>query len=89
MLIGENTGLIYEILNYKDENDIPDVLLLIDFEKAFDSLSWAFVNRTLSWFNFGPGIIKWFYVLYKDGISAVTQCGFLSDFFPIKRECRQ
>ena len=72
--IGENTRLIYDILKYTEENNIPGLLLLIDFEKAFDSLSWRFINKTLSLFNFGPDISKWFNVLYKDGISAVTQC---------------
>jgi len=37
--IGENTRLIYDILHYTEENEIPGLLLLIDFEKAFDSLS--------------------------------------------------
>jgi len=83
--IGENTRLIYDILKYTEENNIPGLLLLIDFEKAFDSLSWRFVNKTLSLFNFGPDISKWFNILYKDGISAVTQCGSFSDFFQIQR----
>ena len=50
------------------------------FVKAFDSLSWTFVNRTLSWFNIGPDIIQWYNLLYKDGESAVAQCGFFQIF---------
>lgn len=34
--IGENCKLIYDILQFTEENDIPGILLLIDFEKAFD-----------------------------------------------------
>jgi hypothetical protein len=36
--IGENTRLIYtyEVMHYTEE-DIPGLLLLIDFEKAFDN----------------------------------------------------
>jgi hypothetical protein len=56
--IGENIRLVYDILNYTEENDIPGMLLLIDFEKAFDSLSWSFVNKTLSLFNFGGSCHK-------------------------------
>ena len=37
--IGENTRLIYDLMNYTEQNNIPGLLLLIDFEKAFDSLS--------------------------------------------------
>jgi hypothetical protein len=87
--IGENTRLIYDIMHYTEENQIPGLLLLIDFEKAFDSLSWSFVQNTLSLFNFGPDIKRWFHILYKDSKSAVSQCGYLSDFFPIERGCRQ
>lgn len=44
--IGENTRLIYDIMQYTEEHDINGLLLLIDFEKAFDSLSWKFVQLT-------------------------------------------
>jgi hypothetical protein len=37
--IGENTRLIYDVLHFTEEQDIPGILLLIDFEKAFDSIS--------------------------------------------------
>ena len=36
--IGENIRLLYDIMKYTDINDIPGLLLLIDFEKAFDSI---------------------------------------------------
>ena len=40
--IGENIRLIYDIMHYTEKLNIPGMLLLIDFEKAFDSLSWTF-----------------------------------------------
>ena len=36
--IGENIRLIYDIMHYTG-HDISGLLLLVDFEKAFDSLS--------------------------------------------------
>ena len=33
--------------------------MLIDFEKAFDSVSWNFLYRTLKLLGFGPIMIKW------------------------------
>ena len=36
--IGENIRLIYDLMNYTEQNNIQGLLLLIDFEKAFDSL---------------------------------------------------
>ena len=40
--IGENTRLIYDIMQYTETHNIPGLLVLVDFEKAFDSLSWSF-----------------------------------------------
>ena len=43
--IGENTRLVYDLMQLVDKNNIPGLLLLIDFEKAFDSLSWSFMQK--------------------------------------------
>ena len=37
--IGENTRLMYDILHITDTLNIPGLLLMVDFEKAFDSVS--------------------------------------------------
>lgn len=87
--IGENTRLVYDMLQYTEDQNIPGLLLLIDFEKAFDSLSWSFINKVLKLFNFGPSIRNWITVLYNNSCSAVTQCGYLSEFFKLGRGCRQ
>ena len=36
--IGENTCLIYDILHYSQCEDITGLLMLIDFQKAFNSV---------------------------------------------------
>ena len=86
---GDNTRLIYDILNYTDEKDIPGLLLLIDFEKAFDSVSWKFLSKVLQYFNFGESFQYWINTLYKNIFSRVNQCGFLSDIINLQRGCRQ
>ena len=87
--IGKNTRLIYDIMEYTEENDIPGLILLIDFEKAFDSVSWKFIQSTLNFFNFGPSICKWIKVFQTNIKSAINQGGNLSSFFNIDRGCRQ
>ena len=87
--IGENTRLLYNIFNFTDVNKIPGLLMMIVFEKAFDTLSFDFINKTFKYFNFGPMIIKWISLFYKDAQTAVQMNGFLSDFFKIERGCRQ
>jgi hypothetical protein len=38
-------NVLIDIMEYAEENDIPGLFLLIDFEKAFDSISWNFLNN--------------------------------------------
>ena len=87
--IVENIRLIYDMMKFTDEKNIPGLLLLIDFEKAFDSLSWNFLHKALEHLNFGDYIRKWVKVCYKNISSAVSVSGHLSAFFNIERGCRQ
>jgi hypothetical protein len=32
--------LLYDLMQYLEENDLDGLLLLVDFEKAFDSIEW-------------------------------------------------
>ena len=41
--IGENTRLIHDIINEHTASYLKGLIILIDFEKAFDSLSWKFI----------------------------------------------
>ena len=45
--IGENIRIIYDLLHFTEVENIPGLILLIDFEKAFDSVSWAFIDKVL------------------------------------------
>ena len=49
------------------------MLLLIDFEKAFDSLSWNFIEKALDLFNFKISIKNWIRTLYYNSTSRVLQ----------------
>ena len=53
--IGENVRLI----EYTDQNEIPGVLLFLDFSKAFDSIDRNILINSLKQFNFGQGFMKW------------------------------
>ena len=43
--ISDSTTLIYDLLHAKELKNITGLLMLIDFEKAFDSLSRKFLYR--------------------------------------------
>lgn len=87
--IEENTRLIYDLINYCKENKKEGLLLLIDFEKAFDSIEWVYIRKVLKKYNFGPDLIKWFNIVYKNSESCVINNGKYSTFFKLERGCRQ
>ncbi|MCU7801464.1 MAG: hypothetical protein KZQ70_15365, partial [gamma proteobacterium symbiont of Lucinoma myriamae] len=62
---------------------------MIDFEKAFDSVSWDFMYNVLDFYNFGDSFKQWIKVFYTNIQSCVTVNGHLSDWFYLQRGCRQ
>ena len=64
-----------------EQNNIPGLLLSIDFEKAFDSVSWSFIYKVMEFFGFGNSIISWIKTFNNNIKLSVNQCGNLSSFF--------
>ena len=87
--IAESTRLIYDIMHFTEVKNIDGILLLIDFEKAFDSLSWNFMYNVLSYFGFDDQLIDWIKLFNKDVEARICQSGILSYPIVIKRGCRQ
>ena len=83
--IGENIRLIYDVLFETKNQNIPGLLLSIDFEKAFDTVSWKFISKTLDYFNFGDSIKKWIKLFQNGAESGILQNGFISEFFLFKK----
>ena len=76
-------------IKYAAKENIPGLLLFIDFEKAFDSLEWSFIVNSLRFFGFGPSIINWVKVLYCKTESCVLNNGWSTNFFQTLRGVRQ
>ncbi len=80
------------ILDVVDESDISQtegLLLSIDFEKAFDSISWQYMFNTLKSFNFGTEFIQWVQLCYTDIYSCVVNYKHSTPYFKIHRGVRQ
>ena len=45
--IGFNLKLMYDILSFTETENLPGMLVLVDFYKAFDSIAWEFIERVL------------------------------------------
>ena len=87
--IGENVRTIFDIINYADQNNQKAYIGQIDFEKAFDSIEWPFLFKTLEKFNFGDIFIQWIKILYNDIYTCVGNNGYYSNYFKLTRSIRQ
>ena len=87
--IGECIRNTYDIMEYAKEKNRAGLLLLIDFEKAFDSISHSFIIKSLHFFGFGTSFIKWINLLLYDVSSCINHCGNVSVKFKVGRSCRQ
>ena len=79
--IGANIRLIDSIINYTANENIPGLMLLLDFEKAFDTLEWPFIEKTLQHYGFGLSIQKWTRTLYCDIESYIINNGWMNHCF--------
>ena len=80
---------ILDILEITKKELEPGLLLMIDFEKAFDTVSWQFLYKTLDYFNFGLIFKHSINLLYTSPECCVTNNGLHTEFFQIQRGMRQ
>ena len=62
---------------------------MLDFEKAFDSIEWPYLNEVLKKINFGTGFRDFIKLCYFNVFSTVLNNGYSCGWFSILREVRQ
>jgi hypothetical protein len=82
----DNVFIAQESLSWAEESGQDLVLLLLDFEKAFDRIEWGFLFQTLRRLGFGS---TWIKALYKGATSAVKTNGESGSEFRLARSVRQ
>ena len=87
--LGENIRNTYDTFEIARQKRITGLLLLIDFEKAFDSLSFKFIIQTLRFFGFKDTLISWVETLLYNFKACINMAGNLSPFLNIARGARQ
>ena len=81
--------MISDIMDYTKTENLPGILLSLDFKKAFDTLEWPYINKVLDTLNFGEGIKRWISVFYANIETAVLNNGFATKWFKPSRGVRQ
>ena len=87
--IADCTRLMYDLIFECQFKKINGLILLIDFEKAFDSISWEYIRECLIRLNFGENFLKWIKMFQENSKSRVILNGHLSEPFNLERGCRQ
>jgi len=75
-------------MDYTDFEKLSGIFLFVDFEKAFNTVEWSFISKTLEAFKFGCNFKKWFSVIYNNIHSAVMNGGHMTEYFEITRGVR-
>ena len=76
-------------MDYTNLQNLPGILTSLDFRKAFDSIEWPFIMKTLDNLNFGRGIKRWVNIFYTNIESAVQNNGFITSWFKPSKGVRQ
>lgn len=85
----DNIRRTLHILDHIIKNKMEAIVVSIDAEKAFDSVSWTFLYRVLHRFNFHNRIINTIQTLYDNPTARVKVNGYLSNSFSLERGTRQ
>ncbi len=87
--MGQNIRILQDISFFTKQKKLPGILLSIDFEKAFDSLNWNFLYKTLEKINFGNIFIVYIKAMYNDIESTILNNRTTCKFFKLQRGERQ
>ena len=88
--IGEAIKTTYDIIQWAKNNNKVGIISLMDFEKAYDSLSFSYIKKKcLHFLNLGNTIIGWVESLLHNFSAVINHCGNISRKFSIGRGARQ
>ena len=87
--ISEGRRLISDIVEITDLLQIEGILLTLDIEKAFDSVSHLFLVSALQKYGFKNDFIRWIKLLLKNQESCTMNGGQTTNYFKLERGTRQ
>jgi hypothetical protein len=87
--IGQNIRTIIDVMEFTKITNSQGIVAFLDYEKAFDTVNWEVIQKTLTVFGLGENFKKWTKVMYKNSEACVTNNGFSSPFFKLEQGVRQ
>ena len=87
--ISVNIRRVIDLINLCDKEDIPAILLQIDFAKCFDKLELCGITGAMNYFRFSQYLMDWISVLYKGFVARVQNNGNFSDTLEVSQSAHQ
>jgi hypothetical protein len=87
--IGCNIQRIQNTIELCTSQNINGAIVNIDFEKAFDTIEWDFIYKSLEILNYPQKFINWIKSLYKDIETCIINNGNTTKYFYPERGVRQ
>ena len=87
--IGEGIRLVYDVMDYAKKKNFTGMLLLVDFTKAFDSVSHSFIINCLDTFGFSTDFIDWIKLFIYNFFANTIHAGNISNRFLLGRGTKQ
>ena len=87
--IAQNVRLIADIIECTEALNTPGIALFLDFKKAFDSIEWNFIFKTLETLGFDLPLLQWVRTFYNNIQCCVVNNGHATPFFELERGVRQ
>ena len=80
---------IDDIVEFGKSEMSGNIILSIDYAKAFDTLSKEAIMSAMKYYGMGNYFIRWIDILLKERESCIRNGGYLSNFFQMDRGVRQ
>ena len=87
--VSRNLTELLTVIDYWHINNIQGIVTSVDFEKAFDTVSWTAMERILFAFNFGDTFVKNVMLCYRDFNVNIGNNGHFTQTLQIERGNKQ
>ena len=84
-----STHTIRDLLFYCEKEKLDLFLFCIDYTKAFDFLEYGYIHKVFKLYNFKENFCSWIKILFNGRKSCISNNGFISEKFNIKRSTMQ